>query len=212
MCINTNLNMRSNELIGTMPESTDDEQDNVDPPNTYFYQCSSDPCEILGFFQEHMQSGAMRRMIGRLTTRQEAKGSYTRLKHYVSRYHILRKYRIWSGRRAMNPIPRCVRNAIARSFPFENQRMHIYLTSVTHLVYCKATSNDGTICQGYWWQRQPNNSWFLVDTNGTEIYEENYPEEMVPLANQMVRMFWMIFPFKFNKLLFPPLHRRIYYF
>ena len=190
MCIQTNCNMRSNDLIGRMPESTDDEQDDTDPPHTYCYQCSSDPCEFLGFFQEYMQSGAMRRMIDRLTARQEAvSGITTGLRNYVIRYHILRKYRMWSGRNTMTEIPRCVRNAIERSFPFENQRKYIYLTSATHLVYSKATNNNGSICQGYFWQRQPNNAWLLVDTNGTEIYEENYPKEMVPLADQMVHMF-----------------------
>ena len=189
MCIRTNRNMISNDLIGTMPDSTDDEQDTADPPDSYCYQCNADPCEFLGFFHEYMQTGAMRRMIDRLTRRQEERGTYSGLKNYVIRYHILRKYRMWCGRGVMQPIPRCVRNAVERSFPFENRRTHIYLTSATHLIYCKATQNDGSICRGYWWQRQPNNTWSLVDTNGTEIYEESYPEEMVPLDVQMVRMF-----------------------
>ena len=190
MCM-TNRNMVPNSRpIGAIIDSSDSDSDEiVQSSPTYCETCGNDPCYFIGFTIEYLDTDQCDRLLRRLTEREARRGSYTGLKNYIIRIHIHRVYRKWANLSEDIRIPSCIRSNLLRLYPLENERQYIYLTSAMHLSMYKARKTDGSLYAGYWWQRQPNNVWLLVDTNGTEIYPENHPDNLVPLIEQTVKMF-----------------------
>ena len=182
MCTAHCLSMKQNETIRTDPPSSD-EEDEPQLSEDFCIHCRYDPCIYLGFHEEFMKTPTFTRMIDRITSREADKGHYMGLKNYIVCFQIVRKFKMWRRDNKQLPVPRCVKDAIVGMYPFETRREYIYLTAAHHIMYSKAYKEDGSVCRGYFWQRQPNWEWFLVDTNGTKIYPENYPENMVPVKD-----------------------------
>ena len=116
MCRALCITMRVSETIGHAPISSDTDNE-AHLSDNYCTQCGCDLCIFLIFHEEFIKSAPFKRIMDRLTTKEEAKGSYVGLHNNIIRFQLFRKFQMW--RRDREDISYCVRNAIQGIYPFD---------------------------------------------------------------------------------------------
>ena len=145
--------------------------------------CGHNPCAIETFTYEYVNSRAWSRTLNRYTNRNAYFISIPRVRNYIIRYKLYRKFLKWANLPYPSDIPDCVLMGIRRHYPFV-QGPQISLHLCYHIRKKQAKTEEGLVIPGiYWMNEYGDGDWVTVNQDEDIILTENRPENIMAYKN-----------------------------
>ena len=142
--------------------------------------CGHTPCAVETFTYEYVNTRAWTRTLNRYTSRNAYYISIPRVRNYIIRYKLYRKFLKWADLPYPSDVPDCVLMGIRQHYPFP-QGPPIALHLCYHIRKKQALTTEGLIITGtYWMNAYGDGDWITVDRYEDEIAKSERPEDIMP--------------------------------